>query len=108
MKCRQTGKIACAGCHPPTHEFDPTRQSHRILPGPPATLGTPIEVALPRPRTAAQLAHDDQAARVRTNVITTLTDALSRTSRTRRAAAALRQHDAGTADMTISVAEEVR
>ena len=79
-----------------------------ILPGPPATLGTPVEVALPRPRTAAQLAHDDEAARVRTNVITTLTDALSSTSRTRRAAAALRQHDAGTVDMTIPVAEEVR
>jgi nitrate/nitrite transport system ATP-binding protein len=47
-----------------------------ILPGPPATLGTPIEVALPRPRTALQLAHDDEAARVRTHVIATLTEAV--------------------------------
>ena len=48
-----------------------------ILPGPPATLGTPIAVTLPRPRDAAQLAHDDEAARVRAHVITTLTDAVS-------------------------------
>ena len=48
-----------------------------ILPGPPATVGTPIEVALPRPRTAAMLAHDDTAARVRTDVITTLTAAIA-------------------------------
>jgi nitrate/nitrite transport system ATP-binding protein len=47
-----------------------------ILPGPPATLGQPIEVALPRPRTAALLAHDDGAARVRTHVIATLTEAV--------------------------------
>ena len=47
-----------------------------ILPGPPATLGTPIDVALPRPRTAAQLAHDDAAAQVRTHVIATLTQAI--------------------------------
>ena len=47
-----------------------------ILPGPPATLGTPIDVALPRPRSAAQLAHDDAAAQVRTHVIATLTQAI--------------------------------
>jgi nitrate/nitrite transport system ATP-binding protein len=47
-----------------------------ILPGPPAMLGAPIEVALPRPRHAAQLTHDDGAARVRTHVIATLTEAL--------------------------------
>jgi nitrate/nitrite transport system ATP-binding protein len=47
-----------------------------ILPGPPATLGSPIEVALPRPRSAAQLAHDDAAAQVRTHVIATLTEAV--------------------------------
>ena len=79
-----------------------------ILPGPPATLGTPIEVALPRPRTAALLAHDDEAARVRTHVIATLTDALSGTSRTRKAAAALRQRDTEVVEMPGSVAEEVR
>jgi nitrate/nitrite transport system ATP-binding protein len=48
-----------------------------ILPGPPSTLGAPIEVALPRPRTAALLAHDDAAALVRTHVIAALTDAMA-------------------------------
>jgi nitrate/nitrite transport system ATP-binding protein len=55
--------------------------SDRIVPivsGPPATLGSPIDVVLPRPRSAALLAHDDAAARVRTNVIATLTDARRR------------------------------
>ena len=79
-----------------------------ILPGPPATLGAPIDVPLPRPRTAALLSHDDEAARVRTHVIATLTDALSGTSRTRKAAAGMRQHAAEAADMTIPVAEEAR
>ena len=63
-----------------------------IRPGPPATLGTPIAVTLPRPRDAALLAHDDAAARVRAHVITTLTEAVSGTSRTRRPAT-LKQHD---------------
>jgi nitrate/nitrite transport system ATP-binding protein len=53
-----------------------------MLPGPPATLGKPIAVALPRPRSTAQLAFDESAARVRTQVIATLTDALG--ARTRR------------------------
>ena len=79
-----------------------------ILPGPPATLGAPIVVALPRPRTAALLTHDDEAARVRIHVIATLTDALSGTSRKRRAAAAMRQAGTETSDMTIPVAEEAR
>ena len=47
-----------------------------ILPGPPATMGTPIDVPLPRPRSAAQLAYDDAAAQVRTHVIATLTEAI--------------------------------
>jgi nitrate/nitrite transport system ATP-binding protein len=79
-----------------------------ILPGPPATLGTPIAVALPRPRSAALLAHDDEAARVRAHVITTLTDAVSGTSRNRKAAATLKKHDEQASDMTIPVAEEAR
>jgi nitrate/nitrite transport system ATP-binding protein len=79
-----------------------------ILPGPPATLGTPIPVALPRPRSAALLAHDDEAARVRTHVIATLTDALSGTSRARKAAASMRQRDAEASEMPIPVAEEAR
>jgi nitrate/nitrite transport system ATP-binding protein len=56
-----------------------------MLPGPPATLGRPIPVALPRPRTPAQLAYDEGAARVRVHVIATLTDALG--ARMRRAPA---------------------
>jgi nitrate/nitrite transport system ATP-binding protein len=44
-----------------------------IMPGPPATLGAPIPVALPRPRTTAQLAHDEQATHVRADVVATLT-----------------------------------
>jgi nitrate/nitrite transport system ATP-binding protein len=79
-----------------------------ILPGPPATLGEPIEVALSRPRNAALLAHDDDAARVRTHVIATLTAAVSGTSRSRKAAATMRQHDADASEMTIPVAEETR
>ena len=53
--------------------------SDRIVPimaGPPATLGSPIPVALPRPRTVAQLAHDEQASHVRAHVVATLTSAL--------------------------------
>jgi nitrate/nitrite transport system ATP-binding protein len=53
-----------------------------MMPGPPATLGAPIAVDLPRPRTVAELAHDEQAAYVRAHVIATLTAAL-RTSTTR-------------------------
>ena len=50
-----------------------------ILPGPPATLGAPIEVALPKPRTTALLAHDERATHVRAHVVSTLT-AVSRHS----------------------------
>ena len=48
-----------------------------MMPGPPATLGAPIEVTLPRPRSAAQLAHDEQAAHVRAHVVATLTASVS-------------------------------
>ena len=44
-----------------------------MVPGPPATLGTPIPVELPRPRSVAQLAHDEQATHVRAHVVATLT-----------------------------------
>ena len=44
-----------------------------MIPGPPATLGTPIPVELARPRTLAQLAHDEQATQVRAHVVSTLT-----------------------------------
>jgi nitrate/nitrite transport system ATP-binding protein len=56
-----------------------------MLPGPPATLGAPIPVHLPRPRSAVQLAHDEEGTHVRAHVIATLTAALG--SRTKRAAA---------------------
>jgi nitrate/nitrite transport system ATP-binding protein len=44
-----------------------------IVPGPPATLGTPIPIDLPRPRTTTSLAHDSQALDVRAHVVSTLT-----------------------------------
>jgi nitrate/nitrite transport system ATP-binding protein len=47
-----------------------------VLPGPPATLGAPIAVQLARPRSAVQLAHDEEATHVRAHVIATLTAAL--------------------------------
>jgi ABC-type nitrate/sulfonate/bicarbonate transport system ATPase subunit len=53
----------------------------RIVPvvsGPPASLATPIVVSLPRPRTAAGLAHDEAASYVRANVIATLTASMGR------------------------------
>jgi ABC-type nitrate/sulfonate/bicarbonate transport system ATPase subunit len=57
-----------------------------ILPGPPATLGAPIAVDLPRGRTVAQLAHDEQASHVRAHVVATLAAALG--SRVRHATTA--------------------
>jgi nitrate/nitrite transport system ATP-binding protein len=56
-----------------------------MLPGPPATLGAAIPVQLPRPRSAAQLAHEEVATHVRAHVVATLTAALAH--RGRRAAA---------------------
>jgi nitrate/nitrite transport system ATP-binding protein len=47
-----------------------------MIPGPPATLGSPIEVTLPKPRTVAQLAHDEAATHVRAHVVATLTSAV--------------------------------
>jgi nitrate/nitrite transport system ATP-binding protein len=52
-----------------------------MLPGPPATLGAPIVVGLPRPRSLAQLAHDEGATMVRAHVVSTLTAALARPGR---------------------------
>jgi nitrate/nitrite transport system ATP-binding protein len=48
-----------------------------MIPGPPATLGAPIVVDLPRPRSATALQHDDRASHVRADVIATLTAAMS-------------------------------
>jgi nitrate/nitrite transport system ATP-binding protein len=50
--------------------------SDRIVPmtrGPRARLGTPVQVAMPKPRNAAQLTHDEEAMRVRSHVIESLT-----------------------------------
>src|SRR6185436_7180588 len=50
--------------------------SDRIVPmtrGPRATLGTPVPVAMPKPRKAADLSHDEEAIRVRSHVIESLT-----------------------------------
>ena len=49
-----------------------------VLPGPPATLGTPIAVTLPRQRSVSQLAHDEHASVFRAHVIATLTAAQGR------------------------------
>ena len=60
--------------------------SDRIVPivgGPPATLGAPIAVAMPRPRSVLQLARDERATHVRTHVITALTASM-RATRDRR------------------------
>jgi ABC-type nitrate/sulfonate/bicarbonate transport system ATPase subunit len=47
-----------------------------MLPGPPATLGSPIRVQLPRPRSVSQLSHDEDATHVRAHVIAALTAAI--------------------------------
>jgi nitrate/nitrite transport system ATP-binding protein len=55
--------------------------SDRIVPivtGPPASLGIPIVVELARPRTLAQLAHDEQATHARAHVIAALTASMQR------------------------------
>jgi nitrate/nitrite transport system ATP-binding protein len=55
--------------------------SDRIVPmsrGPLATLGTAVEVAMPRPRTPEMLAHDESALRVRSRVIEALTASIDR------------------------------
>jgi len=50
--------------------------SDRIVPmtrGPRATLGSPVSVAMPKPRNASLLMHDEEAMRVRGHVIEALT-----------------------------------
>ena len=58
--------------------------SDRIVPivaGPPASLGSPIVVELARPRTLAQLAHDEQATHARAHVVAALTASMQRRGR---------------------------
>lgn len=74
-----------------------------MVPGPPATLGSPIPVSLPRPRSVAQLAHDEDATHVRAHVIATLTAALRGSAR--RASTA--QSADGIPSMSVA-AEETR
>jgi nitrate/nitrite transport system ATP-binding protein len=49
-----------------------------MLPGPPATLGDPIPVDLPRPRSSDLLQHDERASWVRADVVAALTAAVAR------------------------------
>ena len=72
-----------------------------MLPGPPATLGVPIPVHLPRPRSVAQLAHDEQATHVRAHVVATLTASVGRFRRPASATPAA-------ASRLEAVAEEIR
>ena len=62
-----------------------------MLPGPPATLGAPIAVSLPRPRTIAELAHQEEATHVRAHIIATLTDAM----KGRQKGSGIRNQDSG-------------
>jgi nitrate/nitrite transport system ATP-binding protein len=58
--------------------------SDRIVPmsrGPRATMGTPVSVALAKPRSLSQLLHDEDAGRVRATVVERLTDSLRRPRR---------------------------
>lgn len=71
-----------------------------MIPGPPATLGAPIKVSLPRPRTLDLLAHDEQASQVRAHVVATLTATLGRPRRS----APLPVHRVGA--VTLAQAEE--
>jgi nitrate/nitrite transport system ATP-binding protein len=60
--------------------------SDRIVPmtaAPRATMGPAVTVGIPKPRTAAQLQHDDEALRVRTHVVECLTEYVK--GRTRKA-----------------------
>src|SRR6185503_1938248 len=51
--------------------------SDQIIPmtrGPRATLSTPINVPIPRPRTESQLLHDETAVRIRARIVEFLVD----------------------------------
>jgi nitrate/nitrite transport system ATP-binding protein len=64
--------------------------SDRIIPmtrGPRATLGTPVQVALSKPRSLSQLLHDEEAGRVRATVVESLTDSVRRPLRAPRSVA---------------------
>jgi nitrate/nitrite transport system ATP-binding protein len=74
--------------------------SDRIVPmtaGPGATMGSPVEVAMSRPRTVAQLQHDDEALRVRTHVVECLTEYVKHARPRRQPAATTSAIDAAEA-----------
>ena len=77
-----------------------------MIPGPPATLGTSIAVELSRPRSLAQLAHDEQATQVRAHVVSTLTASV-RVGRTLSGASGGPQASAAAARLS-NPAEETR
>jgi ABC-type nitrate/sulfonate/bicarbonate transport system ATPase subunit len=58
--------------------LDVARDSGRVVGPSPATLGTPIPDELSRPRSVAQLAHEEQATQVRATVVSTLTASMGR------------------------------
>jgi len=87
--------------------------SDRIVPimaGPPATLGSPISVDLPKPRSIAHLARDEQASHVRVHVVATLTAALGhrkpRAATGSAAQADARARDAAGGTVALAPAEE--
>jgi nitrate/nitrite transport system ATP-binding protein len=60
--------------------------SDRIVPmtrAPRATLGSPVVVAMAKPRTRAQLLHDEDAVRIRTHVVESLTASVHQAPRRR-------------------------
>jgi nitrate/nitrite transport system ATP-binding protein len=73
-----------------------------MIPGPPATLGSPIPVELSRPRSLAQLAHDEQATQVRAHVISTLTASV------RGRTLVTATHSPAPAPALVKTAEEIR
>jgi nitrate/nitrite transport system ATP-binding protein len=76
-----------------------------MIPGPPATLGAPIPVELARPRSLAQLAHEEQATLARAHVVSTLTASV-RVGRTVSGPSAGRAKPAAT--RLAEAAEEIR
>ena len=72
--------------------------SDRIVPmtrGPRATLGSPIAVAMPKPRTAVQLAHDQDAQRVRADIVEWLAAYVQHSRKTPRRQALATQREQG-------------
>jgi nitrate/nitrite transport system ATP-binding protein len=74
--------------------------SDRIIPmtkGPGARLGTPVQVTIPKPRTASQLLHDETAVRARAHVVESLTASIEGVRSRRRPAVSLASAEAPSA-----------